>query len=274
MNSLSKTRAKEKAQTLKETLAKLGHEVGIRHCYEVIAKQSGFSNWNAMSAQFQKEEPSTPSAQAQLDRLREISINGLHEAYESFDDWEYDFIADFSWRESESTKQIMELLHHKEFKQISETIESKYNYDVYSFLSRALKQEEPEVDQILNESVFDLVEKGTSGIGDGSKVYEFEVHANAKVKAFFKVRGNHPGHAYNNLDKYISENEAAVFSGEDWEVQGNIGITEYWKPDIGHQSGLHKTRNIVPVHIETDDDKEKAINNESGISWQSVQRES
>jgi len=56
MNSLTKDRAKEKAQNIKKTLKNLGYDVGIRHCYEVFARTSGYESWNAMSAKLEEPE--------------------------------------------------------------------------------------------------------------------------------------------------------------------------------------------------------------------------
>ena len=211
MNSLTKAHAKEKAEILKNELAKFDHEVKIRHCYEVIAKQSGYEDWNSMSAH--------------LDKPVGVGTDMLNPGSGNRD---------------------------------SVALSAKIN-PTKSFGNMAYHEE---------------IDRHAGAIGEGEKVYEFEVMANAKVKRHFEVRGVHSGHAYSNLEKHIKENEAEFFSGEDWEVEGNIGQTQYWDIDLSYSSGLHKERNLAPVTIYSHEKEEVETQNEEGISWQSVQQES
>lgn len=188
-NSMTKDRAKEKAQNLRKILESLGHDIGIRHCYEILARTNGYESWNAMSANLESDKSQEISSAIDLTHKLEVGFNE-------------------------------------------------------SLLS----------------------------IGEGEKVYDFEVMANAKVKRNFIVRGPNAGRAYTFLEEHIRDNEASIFSGEDWEVDGNIGMSEMWNINLGYFSGLHENRNIAPVTI-TSYDNEEEITNSDGISWQSVQSE-
>ena len=194
MSTQTKSIAKQKAETLKKTLEELGHNIGIRHCYEVIARQNGYESWNSMSNR--------------LEGQRKALVGAIPtDSYKVTPD---DALPVFSKAKLKVTF-------------------------------------------------------------EGRNTYEFEVAANAKVKRTFVVGGNSPGHAYTNLEKYIEENEAEVLSGEGWEVDANIGQAKLWDIDLGYSSGLHKHRNLAPVAINPIDESQEEIENETGISWQSVQ---
>jgi len=219
MNSLTKDRAKEKAQNLKKILDNLGHDIGIRHCYEVLAKTSGYESWNAMSAKLEDsaQKPAHQKPAQELWKHREEGGNHIWEAEikpnvfgtvidsgEAFIKFE-GAVTNYPFNDETSTYEMMGILENR-----------ANNFNAANPLSEVIDIIKSDV---LTRDPSDYIEGASGDCGEGKNLYDFELEAPAKVTRNIEVRGDTPKEAFLSLQKYLDGKDDSDLFDSGWDFE-------------------------------------------------------
>jgi hypothetical protein len=83
-----------------------------------------------------------PVLNREIARMKDILANGLNPAYDDFNDFLFDYYADFSWTPSESLTQMDRLLSNPEWLALAFQINVKHGFDFRAELTLAVEDRE------------------------------------------------------------------------------------------------------------------------------------